>query len=167
MITRLIAIICLLSATVSMARSTHRHPWHCPLKPSPECISTINDHLPRWDVRDEQSQRQVNHWCSGNQGDNCVKTLMTALPWYNKNNLEDLTKIARSCQLTNNACVKVASKSLSRIDFNSMEDVTEVARACARTDMKCFESKCATRDYNCKRKEGFVKAARECFEPCW
>lgn len=152
------------SFSASAQTPPHRR---CPLKPSPDCVSLVNSKIPRWDVSNQETQKMVQNACAGNNGSACVAYSVSALPWYNTNNTEDMLRIAKSCQLTNNSCVSYVASRLSRIDYNEMADVNEVAMACARADAQCVEQACSSRHYNCKRKEDLLSAARSCFELCY
>lgn len=139
---------------------------HCPVKPNLECEKHVISQIPWFDAKDPEELRKIKYACAGNQGDACVKRLSKDLPWYNTNNTEDLVRVAQSCALTNLSCVDYVTKRLSSVEYKDMEDVTAVARACARAEASCVDQACSNGELNCRQKDGLLRAARSCFEPC-
>jgi hypothetical protein len=160
-------IFTIISTSLLAQNSNPRHrPGYCPLVENKSCEATIKSNVPRWDIDEDSEKRSVKYACAGNEDSNCLRKIMVPLARFDKNNLEDLTRLALSCQLTNSACVDYVSNKLSRHDFNSIEDVTQIAMACARSEVSCVKSLCNTRQYNCKRKTDLLSAARSCYQPC-
>jgi hypothetical protein len=164
---KLLLLAFLISTQAFSQVSNPRHrPGYCPIKENLSCENFIIKNVPRWDSDEEYELKKIKYSCAGNYNIDCLKTISAPLPRYNKNNLEDLSRLALSCQLTNNECVKFLKSNLARIHFNNIEDVTKVARACARADVSCISQKCNLRDYNCNRSEDLIRAASSCYQPC-
>lgn len=144
----------------------HRRPGYCPLTKSIECEQFIKGKVSRYDFDEESELMELYRKCGGNPKDDCLKEAEDILPWYNMNDKEDLLAIASSCQLTNMECFSYVKSKLSRIDLNGLDDFRELARSCTRSDINCIKDLCSTRDYNCKRGQEVLRAAKRCYRPC-
>jgi hypothetical protein len=160
-------IFTIFTTSLMAQTSNPRHrPGYCPLVENKSCESTIKRNVPRWDIDEDSEKRAAKYACAGNEDSTCLKKVMSPLAKFDKDNLEDLTRLALSCQLTNSSCVDYVSSKLSRHSFNSIETVTEVAMACARSEVSCIKTLCSTKPYNCSRKYDLLNAARKCYQTC-
>lgn len=143
-------------------------PGYCPLRPSSPCVDFVIERVSRWDVDDEYELLSLENACAGVIGDECMKFSETVLPWYELNNIDDLKNIARACKLTSPKCLEYMVPQLSRWDYNNLTSFREVAMSCARvTDIKCITRRCDLRSYRCSRSEDLIRAAKQCYEPCY
>ncbi|MCO4755063.1 MAG: hypothetical protein KC478_11320 [Bacteriovoracaceae bacterium] len=140
-------------------------PNHCHVKPNVECEKNIKKRLSSRDYNEDSDLRRIEYTCAGNPGGACIDKLSKKLPWYNLNNLEDLTKIALSCALTNMSCLNYVSSKLSRLDMRDLHDAGVVAKACARAESSCVKKACR-KDFDCDNKEQLLDAARSCYQVC-
>lgn len=145
----------------------HMRPGYCPLKKSIACEDYIIKRVSKWDVDEDHEYNMLENACAGNVKDECLTFAQSILPWYQMNNFEDLRDVARACRFTESKCLAYMIPRLSQWDYNRLDSFREVARACARVmSIDCIERRCALRDYNCRRKEDLLKAARRCYETC-
>lgn len=145
----------------------HARPGYCPQKKSIACEDYIISRVSPWDVDDDYEYTLLENACAGNVKDECMQLAEKHLPWYEMNNFEDLRNVANACKLTSVSCMNYIIPSLSQWDYNRLDEFRTIARACARVmDTNCIKRRCALRDYNCRRKDDLLKAARKCYEPC-
>lgn len=151
----------------SNPRSNPRHrPGYCALEPSLVCEQHIKKLIPSWESDEESEISRIKYSCAGNIKASCLEMSEKKLARFDKDNLEDLSKLALSCQLTNIQCLDYVLKKLPRIDKNSLEDITQIAKSCARSKPSCIERTCKQRGLNCDRKEHLLKSAQLCYQPC-
>lgn len=143
-------------------------PGYCPLKKSIACEDFIIERVSRWDVDEDYEYTMLENACAGNIKDQCMHLALDLLPWYEMNNFQDLRNVANACKHTNVACMNYLIPRLSQWDYNRLPEFRNIARACARvTNVECIKRRCALRDYNCKRKDDLLRAAKRCYEPCF
>ena len=142
-------------------------PGYCPLVEDLDCEDFVISKLSRWDYDDDSEYTQIRRACSGNYGNSCLTAITKPLSRMRYDDLDEMVTLATSCQLTNVACVNFVASKIGIHDFNTVEDVSKVAKACARSEVGCIERRCNTRDYNCRRTEDILRAAKNCYKKCY
>lgn len=140
----------------------HNRPGHCKLQNSTECESYISKRVSRWE-RTEQDR--IEYSCAGNIKSNCLQIISKNLSRFETNNLEDLSSLAISCQLTTTSCLNYIIPKLSKHEKRDPETMRDVAKSCARADAKCVKKACSKK-YACSDSDELLRAARSCYKLC-